>query len=215
MYDRMAENGQMPKAAVMAVKCVMMTFMAVLYVIIPGLLVLFYNGRNVKATCEYRDSKVRWTDKCPLPVLAISLVTVGWAISMLWMAIYNWTIPFFGSILSGISGAIVILALILLLAYVAYGIYKLNIKAWWCALLIIIGWSLSTIMTLLRVGMRTYYEKMGISEQQLVLAQQHGNNIFGADMNLLLGIWAVVVIAYLLYVRKYFKSISQKGSQDV
>ncbi|MFA6175779.1 MAG: hypothetical protein WC765_04270 [Phycisphaerae bacterium] len=213
MYDRMAENGQMPKAAVMAVKCVMMTFMAVLYVIIPGLLVLCYNGRNVKATCEYRDSKVRWTDKCPLPVLAISLVTVGWAISMLWMAIYNWTIPFFGSILSGISGAIVILALILLLVYTAYGTYKLNIKAWWCALLVIIGWSLSTIITFSCVNMQTYYDKMGFTGKQLESMKQFGD-IFGPNMNSFMGFWAVVVVVYLVCIRKYFKSASQKGSHD-
>jgi MFS family permease len=211
MYDKMAENGQMPKAAVMAVECTVITIMGIFYIVIPGLLILFYSGRNVKATCERRDSKIRWTDKCPLPVLGISIVNAGWAVSMLWMAIYNWTVPFFGSILSGTSGAAATLALSLLLAYTAYGTYKLNMKAWWCALMIILGWSLSTIITFSCVSMQTYYDKMGFSGKQLESVKQYGD-MFGSNMNLFVGLWAVVVIAYLVCIRKYFKSASQQDN---
>jgi hypothetical protein len=213
MYDKMAESGQIPKAAVIVMKCGIMTFMAVFYVIIPGLLVLFYSGGNVKATCEYRDPQIRWTDKCPLPVLAISLINVGWAISILWTGIYKWTIPFFGSILSGTPGAIVVLALILLLAYTAYGTYKLDIKAWWCALLVIIGWSLSAIITFSRVNIQTYYDKMGFSGQQLESMKQY-SALLGSKMNLFFGFWAIVVIAYLVYIRRYFIGASQQGDSS-
>ena len=206
MYDKMAESGKIPGAVEIVIMCVMVTFMVMFYVIIPGLLVLFYSGRNVKATFEYRDPKVRWTDKCPLPVLAISLMTVGWAISMLWMGIYKWTIPFFGSILSGTAGAIVILILILLLIYTAYGTYKLDIKAWWCALLHIAGWSLSTIVTFSRVNIQDYYDKMGFSGQQLESMKQYCA-ILGSNMNLFLGFWAIAVIAYLIYIRRYFTKV--------
>ncbi len=208
MYDKMGENGQIPKAAIIGVKCGIMAIMAVFYIIIPGLLVLFYSGRNVKATCEYRDPKVRWTDKCPLPVLGMSFISAGWAISMFWMGIYKWTIPFFGSFLSGIPGAIVILILALLLIYTAYGTYKLDMKAWWCALLVIVGWSLSTIITFSRVNIQTYYDKMGFSGQQLESMKQYGT-MLGSNMNLFLGFWAVALIAYLIYIRRYFT-----GTQD-
>jgi hypothetical protein len=70
MYDRMGQSGQMPPEMAAVMKYVMMGFMTVFYVIIPAVLVLFYGSKNVKATCEFRDSQVRWTDKCPLPVLA-------------------------------------------------------------------------------------------------------------------------------------------------
>jgi hypothetical protein len=203
MFNKMGENSQIPAAVEIAVICVMIAFMAVFYVIIPGLLVLFYSGRNVKATVEYRDPQIRWTDKCPLPVLAISFISAGWAISMFCVAIYNWTIPFFGSLLSGTQGAIVILVLTLLLVYMAYGTYKLDIKAWWCALLIIIGWSLSTIITFSRVGIQAYYDKMGFSAQQLESMKQYGT-IFGSNMVLFTSFWAIAVIVYLIYIRRYF-----------
>jgi hypothetical protein len=108
MYDKMGETGQMPKEMVVIMKYMMMVFMAVFYVVVPGLLVLFYSGRDVKATCEHRDPHIRWTDRCPPPVLAVSVVCAGWAASLLFTAAYGWVIPFFGTILSGVPGAIAV-----------------------------------------------------------------------------------------------------------
>ena len=207
MFNKMGENGQLPEAARIVMIYVMMMFMAGFYIIIPGLLVLFYRGRDVKATVEYRDPKIRWTDKCPLPVLAVSFINAGWAISMFWMAMYNWTVPFFGSLLSGIPGAIIVLILILLLAYAAYGTYKLDIKGWWCALIAIAGWSSSTIITFTRVDIQTYYQRIGFSAQQLESMKQYGT-LWCSNMSLFMGLWAVAVIAYLVYIRRYFKSAS-------
>ncbi len=92
---------------------------AVIYVIIPGALVLFYGSKHAKETCERRDPKVRWTDKCPLPVLAVSLMAGCWSACMPLTGFYGWSIPFFGLILSGMPGAGVMLVSVLLFGYVA------------------------------------------------------------------------------------------------
>jgi hypothetical protein len=194
-------------------KYVMAAFWAVIYVVIPSILVLFYSGKDVKATCEYRDPQERWTDKCPVPVLAVSFVSVVWAVSMLSAGIYKWTIPFFGSMASGTAGAIVISVLTVVLVYIARGTYKLDIKAWWCALLVHIGWSLSAIITFSTVDMEKFYENMDFSKQQLDMMKQYGT-LWGPGMSLLLGFWAIVVLAYLIYVRRYFIDAFQKSASS-
>ena len=203
MFEKMGENEQMPAGAAFIVKYVVMGFMAVFYVIIPAVLVLFYGSKNVKATCEFRDTQVRWTDKCPLPVLALSLMFGLWAVSIPFMGFYGWTIPFFGFILSGIRGAVVGLGVMLLSGYIAWGTYRLNIKAWWGAVLIIIGWSLSWGITFSRVSILDYYEKMNFTEQQLDMIKLYsipqGNSMF-----LFCGLWLVGFLGYLLYTRRYF-----------
>lgn len=203
MYAKMGENSQMPKGAVTVMKYVMTASFAVIYVVVPGIFVLLYSGKNVKATCEYRDPKERWTDKCPLPVLAVSLMAAVWAVSILSMGICKWTIPFFGSIVSGTAGATIALVLVLVLAYIAWGAYKLDVKAWWCALLVHIGWFFSAIITFSTVKMEQFYEKMNFSGQQLDMIKQFGA-LWGPRMSLFLGFWAIVVLAYLIYVRRYF-----------
>lgn len=202
MYDQMGESGQMPEVVARIMKYVMMGFMTVFYVIIPAALVLFYGSKNVKATCEFRDTKVRWTDKCPLPVLALSLMFGFWAVSMPFTVCYGCAIPFFGRILTGLSGAGVVLLVMLLAGYVAWGTYRLSINAWWCAVLVIIGWALSAVITFSRVNILDFYEKMNFPEQQLDAMKQI---IISQDyMVLFLGLWAVAFLGYLLYTRRYF-----------
>jgi hypothetical protein len=202
MYEKMGESGQMPPGVARIMKYIMIGFMTVLYVIIPAVLVLFYGNKNVKATCEFRDTKVRWTDKCPLPVLALSLMFGFWAVSMPFTVFYGFSIPFFGSILTGLSGAGVVLLVILLAGYVAWGTYRLSINAWWCAVLLITAWVLSAAITFSRVSILDFYEKMNFPEQQLDTMKQF--SISQDYMVLSLGLWAAAFMGYLLYTRRYF-----------
>lgn len=207
MYDQMAQKGQIPKEITMIMQYAVFGFMAVVYVIIPGALVLFYGSKNVKATCEFRDPRVRWTDKCPLPVLAVSLICGFGAGSMLLIGFYGWAIPFFGYILTGIAGAGIALVDMLLLGYVAWGTYKLNIKAWWCAVLMTIAWAISTGITFSRVSLWDFYAKMNFPEQQLEIMKQYSLPQY-STMALLFGVWVVGLLGYLLYTRRYFTSPS-------
>ncbi len=202
MYGQMGERGQMPPGVASIMKYFMMGFMTVFYVIIPSALVLFYGSKNVKATCEFRDTKVRWTDKCPLPVLALSLMFGFWAVSMLFTVCYGCAIPFFGAILTGLPGAGVVLLVTLLAGYVAWGTYRLSINAWWCAALLIAGWALSAAFTFSRVNIMDFYEKMNFPEQQLDTIKQF--SISQDYMVLFFGLWAVAFLCYLLYTRRYF-----------
>jgi len=209
MYGQMVQDGQVPQSTANIMKLVMVGFMTVFYVIIPGVLILFYGNKNVKATCESRDPRVRWTDKCPLPVLAMSLIFGFWAGSMLFMGFYGWVFPFFGILLSGITGAGVVLVIILLLSYAAWGTYKLRIKAWWCAFLLTIAWALSMVITFSRISVWDFYEKMNFPEPQLNMMRQYGMD---STMILFFGIWVVGFLGYLLYMRRFFAAPSGQES---
>jgi MFS family permease len=211
MFERMGENEQMPAGAAVFMRYAMTGFMAVFYVIIPAVLVLFYGNKNVKATCEFRDTHVRWTDKCPLPVLALSLVFGFWAVSMLFMGFYGWAVPFFGLILSGLRGAAVALVVMLLSVYIAWGAYRLSIKAWWGAVLLVVGWAVSAGVTFSRVSMLEYYEKMNFPEQQLDMIKQYSMPQNYA-MALFCGLSLVGFLGYLLYTRRYFVRSAEQES---
>lgn len=210
MFEQMSANDQMPKAVAIITSCIIMGFMIVFYFILPGLFVLFYRGKDVKATCEYYDTQTRWTDKCPLPVLGAALACTLSALSMPIMGTTNWVIPFFGTILSGITGAIAVIALCLILAWTAWGLYRLDHKAWWAVLLITIGWAISVFITFSIVNIETYYEKAGMTEQQMEQIRQFGF-LLGPTMKWAMLMWAVVVLSYFFWIRKYF--INTPGAQ--
>jgi len=211
MFDHMARDGNMPEAIAKTMKYVIIAVLTFIYVVIPGALVLFYGSKNVKATCAFRNPRICWTDKCPLPVLAISLMSGIWAFSMPVIGFYGWAIPFFGVILSGTAGALVALSAMALFAYVARGTYKLNIKAWWVAVLLIGTWGLSTVITFSRVSMGEFYEKMNLPEQQLEVMQQYNSMPSGVSMIVLTGLWFIAFLGFLLYIKKYFKSAVEKA----
>jgi hypothetical protein len=199
MSGQIPKNTQMPRAAVLIMRSVMIGAMIIFYVVIPAVFVLFYKSKNVKATCEFRDPQVRWTDKCPLPVLAVSFIFAIWAASTLFMGLYRWRIPFFGFILSGIPGAAVALVIMLLSAYMAWGTYRLSIKAWWCSVLLIITHALSIAITFSRVSIWDFYEKMNFPKQQMDMMKH-----FSVLQAVFFGFWSIGLLAYLLYIRRYF-----------
>ncbi|MFA5204083.1 MAG: hypothetical protein WC708_06715, partial [Lentisphaeria bacterium] len=168
MREQMSGGGQLPQQVVAIIQYVIIGIMTIFYLIIPGAFVLFYGSRHTKATCERRDPRIRWTDKCPLPVLAVSLMAGSWAACMPVMGVYGWAVPFFGTILTGGAGAAVALACLCLFGYVAWGTYRLRMGAWWCAALAVVAWSISGGLTLSRAGgLLALYEKMGFSGPQL------------------------------------------------
>lgn len=179
--------------------------MGFLLVIIPAAFVLFYSSKHVKATCEQRDHQVRWTDKTPLPVITLSSILGGTAISMPLSALYRWTISFFGLVLSGIPGAVVVLIYFVLFAYAAWGTYKLRITAWWCGFLSNIALGVSMVTTFSRVNLLELGEKMGIPKEHLEIIQEF--DMFQNPIHLIfLGLMFIGFLGFTLYTKRYFRA---------
>src|SRR5688572_6441981 len=206
-FNAMAEAGgePLPPAARTIMMVVVVGFMAVFLVLIPGLLALFYGSRNVKATVEAMDPQPRWTDACPLPVLAVSLLTAFGAVTLLTMPVaYNGTIPLFGTILSGVVGSLLWLVLAALLGYAAWSIYHLRVTGWWIVLAVLVVFTISNVITFSRIDLMALYRTMGYPEDQLELLERV--NIFTPAQ--IVG-WSVVcvlpILGYLLFIKKYFR----------
>jgi hypothetical protein len=175
-----------------------------LYVVLPGVWVLFYKSKNVKTTCEVRDPVPRWTDRCPLPVLAISVWAGFGAVSMLLVAfMYRGIMPFFGMFLTGIWGTAGWILLAILWGYAARAIYKLEISGWWIVLLGMCLASISGFLTYSRHDIGELYRLIGYPEEQIALVEK-----FNFFKNRTLAwstlAFSVPFVGYLLYIRKYF-----------
>ena len=195
---------QLPEAALVVAMIVALGFTSVIFVVLPCALVLFYRSPHVKATCEARDPVVRWTDACPLPVLALSLLFGISAVSMLPMlVVYHSVIPFFGRLLTGAPGTLLILVMIALWIYCAWATYRLKPAGWWTILIGSGVMMVSTLMTYTRVDLIEMYRLMGYPEQQIVQIQQC-SFVKGGNLFLLMLICPLPLFGYLLWVKKYF-----------
>ena len=111
--------------------------------------------------------------------------------------------------MSGFVGALVALVVMSLCAYAAWGTYRLDLKAWWCSLVLAVTWTLSAGITFSRVGMLEFYEKMGFPEAQMEMMKQF-TMPQGATMALIFSLWVAPFLGFLLYTKRFFGVPSQQ-----
>jgi len=207
LFNMAGQDQQVPQEMHLFIQVVMMGTMGFIYLFLPGIFVLFYQSKHVKATCDMHDPHVRWTDKCPLPVLAMSLMLGYSSLSIFFTASYNFVTPFFGILLKGVPGGLLMLAFTLLSAYLAWATYHLKIAAWWTMLVAYATFGLSGIITFSRISMMDFYREMNLPADQLKIIEQSGM-IDRMNLPLMFSVSFIVFVGYMLWVRKYFVAAS-------
>ena len=176
-----------------------------IFIVIPGVLVAFYQSGHVKATCEARDPVVRWTDGCPLPVLAVSVCLGFGAVMMLAMPlVYNSVMPCFGILLSGLPGTLIYLCVAALWAYLARAWYRLQPMAWWITLGVLLLFAISNIVTFTRVDLMDMYRLMGYPPEQIALIEKF-NFLSSKTMVWWSACFMLPVFGYLIWVKRFLR----------
>jgi hypothetical protein len=198
----MAANGQ-PAPAFVAplVQIIVLCFLLIFYLIIPGVLLFFYGNVNVKRTCEARDAKECWTDRCPLPVLALSLFTaIGGLMMLLCLTLQlHGAFPVFGIFATGAAGYALGLAYAGTALYAAWGLYRLKIGSWWLWLVVMLLVAISGAITLWHGDLQELYTRMGFDMR---MASQAGD--LARKMKWMSPVWFLPWLGWMLYVRRYF-----------
>ncbi len=185
-------------------------FMAVFFILLPAGFVWFYGARNVRATCERRDPRVRWTDACPLPVLGIAFLAWVSAAMILPMAACQMAVvPVFGQLVAGVPGGLVMVFLAAGLVWIGGRWYEVRASGWWSLVLLLVVFGASAFVTFSRIEFIELYRAMGYPAAQIELIQRQGwiNNRLLVQASLL---WALPVAGYLFWVRRYFRPASDR-----
>lgn len=194
----------LPESAATIATVVMMVLSGVIFVLLPAAWLLFYRSPHVKATCEAYDPVVRWTDRCPLPVIALCLWLAFSAPMMLLMAVaYKGVMPVFGVFVTGLAGSALYVLIALFWSYAAWALYKLDRRGWWLVAVTMCLFSLSAFITYSRHDISELYVLMGYPAEQIAQIQKFG--VFkGQTMAWMTLVGFAPFLGYLLYVRKYF-----------
>jgi hypothetical protein len=207
MWAAIAERGKMPPDIVTIARTTATLTTGFIYIFVPAVFVVLCHNQSVKATCYRRDPQPRWTDRCPMPVLAVSILLAFGAFSSLTLLAYKCVMPLFGALLSGTAGALAIVLMALVFAYLAWGTYRLQTAAWWGALLFGLAAAVNWAVTARRGDLIQIYQRMGMPADQIALMRKMGI----AEMTSRWGPWMSLAsgaawLGYLLFVRRYFRS---------
>ncbi len=201
-----AQGGPMPDEVRLVVMVVALGVVGFFFIAVPAVFVGFYQSRHVKATCEAFDPEPRWTEACPLPVLALSLWLGLGALTLLLMPVSaNGTLPVFGRLISGPAGWLGCVVLAGVLGWSAWALYRLQQAGWWVALVLGCLGAVSNFLTFSRVDLFTMYRTMGYPERQIEMMRQSGF-MQGSWMICLSVGSAVCMLAYLLFIGRYLRA---------
>ncbi len=179
-------------------------FIVFLFAVLPLIFVLVYGSPSVKGTVEKWDSKIRWTDKCPLPVLALCICQVFGALQSAFSAGIGIGIPVFGKFLEGLPMAAVALGLSIILLYLAWATYHRRMAGWFGSLVLLILGTASSVITFRKINMAELYARMGYEGKLLEMMKK--TQLWNpAQMEWCIGLSAIICLGFLLYLRRYFK----------
>ncbi|HEY8133972.1 MAG TPA: hypothetical protein VII12_19000 [Thermoanaerobaculia bacterium] len=190
-----------PASAPIVIGCIV-AIVAVFYLLLPLSFVLFYQRADVRATCAARDPKPRWTDRVPVPVLALCIL-LGFAALVLIANVGHPVVPILGTILTGPPAALTLIALAGLLGWLAVQLYRLKESAWWTVVLLQVIGGILGALTFARININRLYEAMGMMTPQL--RGLHLEQIFDNPI-----LWIFVAatwigyLAFLIWLRRYF-----------
>ena len=193
----------MPTGVAAVVLTIVIVFASIFLVVLPIAFLLFFNRKDVEETCWRRDPIVRWTDLCPLPVLAVSLLFACGAVYDLLMAVTTPVMPFFGTYLGGLAAVVALTLVAGIDGFLAISLYRLRVAGWWIAVGALGLRLISSTLTLRHADLLQLYAKMGWSETQL--QQMSANPVFRSGTMLWWSLaFAVLFLGYLIWIKRYF-----------
>jgi uncharacterized membrane protein len=201
-----AGPGAAPSTGYVMMGCVGF-FLFLAYLVLPLILLLFYRGDNVKATFEAKDPSLPWTDRVPMPVLALSLLFGFSAVGSLLGLSYR-VFPLFGMLLTGAPAILAFLVSGALCAVLALGLYRRRPAAWWGA---VAFWLVGCVNGALifvtgGAGIRRMYEAMEMPAAQLQQMEKMGiYDYYSSPSTLaLFAITWVGALGFIVWCRRFF-----------
>jgi hypothetical protein len=191
----------------MAIMGCVAVVVGILYIVLPGILLLFYRGPNVRATFEAKDPSIPWTDRVPAPVLALTLLFSLGAVGALAGTTYG-VFPAFGYVLTGLPAILGFLVLGALSAMLAWAVYQRRPAAWWGVLAWSVLGGVNGLFFLRQggAGLRRMYEAMGTPAVQLEQIEKMGiYDLWSHPVVLsLLAVGWLGWIGFLIWVKRFF-----------
>ena len=127
-----------------------------LYLVVPIAYLLFYSGKNVRATLEHYDPAMSWTERVPVQILGLSVGLVAAAASMLITAIYA-IFPFFTRILTGVPAVVASIVIGLVFALSAVLVYRRRMSGWWLTMVLSMTISIRLVLRMNSAIQRRLY----------------------------------------------------------
>jgi hypothetical protein len=194
-------------AATAIILTLIIIFFSFFFVAVPLAFLLFFSRKTVEETCKWRDPVERWTDRCPLPVLAVSLLLGFGAAYCLLTALTTPIATLFGKYVTGWPAAVLLVGVAVLQGFLAFALYRLSLAGWWTTFITMALRLISETITYAHADLLKAYSKMGWSQTRLDF--MNANPTFHRGGFLWFGVAiSFIFMMYLLWTKRYFRDVA-------
>lgn len=207
-----AQGGAQASAPMAAVQGCAWAALFLFFLALPALFVLFYRSPHVRATCEARDPRPRWTDRVPLPLLGTSLMLAYTAAGCL-LATFQGAILVFGRLWTGWPATVFLLILAAVCLALAVATY-LRLPWAWPGLLGLwaLGVTSAALFVWTGVDWKAMYAAMNMPTQQIEALGLDA--LFrGPRFAIPVGVSALAGLGFLIWIRRYFQTETPPSAQ--
>jgi hypothetical protein len=118
------------------------------YPLIPGLLIRFYRGRDVRMTFANTETASSWIERLPVPILVLAILFAFYVIVLHALILFNGLFPLFGYWVTELPGIALVDVASLCLVGLIWGTLTRQKWAWWGSVLYFTSMTASWILTL-------------------------------------------------------------------
>ena len=174
------------------------------YLLLPWLLIRFYQSEKVIQAFESRETNVTWIETIPIPVLVLSVLSIGYVIALHLPIFFNGLFPFFGMWFTGLEGIFINEIFILSLVLLIWGILRSKKWAWWGSLIYFGLLTFTIIITLLKTSYSELLSLMKFPPREMEILQ--GMPLQGYHFVIIFGIPLLLTMGVVLSSKRHFGS---------
>jgi hypothetical protein len=208
--DMMGTIPDMPREFMSVMLIIGIVVSSLFMIALPAVILWLVKSDEVRLTVEHFDPTPRWTDRCPIKILGLS-ITLHLAGVLFAFGIFYAAFPIAGVLLRGVPAILAVLVIAGLLILAGYWVYKLETRGWWLGLLTITIVTLAMIPSALLVPPTEVYRAMGTPEEQLPIIAEHEQLLKLAFSGFLL-LFAVTFAIYMFRMRPMMQAARDETS---
>ena len=178
-------------------------FLGLSYFVFPGLLIRFYQGKNVRRTLETKDAKNYWIEDLPTPILVLSSLYLFYIIMLHILILFNGMFPVFGVFRYGIQGIVLLDISIACLACITWGTLQRRLWAWWTSVILLGLFMFSTVLTFSRSSYSAILSGLTFPPREIEFLA--GVPVQGYHFSILVGIPLFITWVIAILSKRHFK----------
>jgi hypothetical protein len=180
-----------------------LVFLGLSYLVFPGLLIRFYQGRNVRRTFEVKDTHSCWLEELPIPILVLSSLYLFYIIILHILILFNGIFPVFGVFVFGLQGILLLDLSIVWLVCLILGMLRLKLWAWWGSVIWVGLFTFSTVLTFFRYDYSTILSGLAFPPREMEFLK--GIPVQGYHFSVLAGMPLLITLAIAILSKRHFR----------